>query len=44
MNISIKNLNKSYGTEKIFENFNIDFYDDKINCIIGNLGVERVLY
>ncbi|NRZ89462.1 ABC-type nitrate/sulfonate/bicarbonate transport system ATPase subunit [Clostridium beijerinckii] len=41
MNISIKNLNKSYGTEKIFENFNIDFYDDKINCIIGKSGCGK---
>ncbi|MBC2459941.1 ATP-binding cassette domain-containing protein [Clostridium beijerinckii] len=41
MNISIKNLNKSYGTEKIFKNFNIDFCDDKINCIIGKSGCGK---
>ena len=41
MNISIRNLNKSYENEEIFKNFNIDFYDEKINCIIGKSGCGK---
>jgi len=41
MNISIRNLNKSYGNEQIFKNFNLDFYDDKVNCIIGKSGCGK---
>lgn len=41
MKISIKNLNKFYGDEEIFKNFNIDFYDEKINCIIGSSGCGK---
>ena len=41
MNISIRNLNKSYGNEEIFKNFNIDFYDEKVNCIIGKSGCGK---
>jgi NitT/TauT family transport system ATP-binding protein len=41
MNINIRNLNKSYGNEEIFKNFNIDFYDDNINCIVGKSGCGK---
>jgi len=41
MNISIRNLNKSYENEEIFKNFNLDFYDDKVNCIIGKSGCGK---
>ena len=41
MKITIKNLNKAYGNEEIFENFNIDFYDDNINCIVGKSGCGK---
>jgi NitT/TauT family transport system ATP-binding protein len=41
MNISIRNLNKSYENEEIFENFNLDLYDDKVNCIIGKSGCGK---
>lgn len=41
MKISIKNLNKAYGNEYIFKNFNIDFSDDNINCIIGKSGCGK---
>jgi NitT/TauT family transport system ATP-binding protein len=41
MNISIRNLNKSYENEEIFKNFNLDFYDEKVNCIIGNSGCGK---
>lgn len=41
MNISIRNLNKSYGKEEIFKNFNIDFSDENINCIVGKSGCGK---
>jgi len=41
MNISIKNLNKSYENEEIFNDFNMDFYDEKVNCIIGRSGCGK---
>jgi NitT/TauT family transport system ATP-binding protein len=41
MNISVKNLNKAYGNEEIFNNFNLDLYDDKVNCIIGQSGCGK---
>lgn len=41
MNISIRNLNKSYENEEIFKNFNFDFYDEKVNCIIGKSGCGK---
>ena len=41
MNISVKNLNKSYENEEIFKDFNMEFCDDKINCIIGKSGCGK---
>ena len=41
MNISIRNLNKSYENEEIFKNFNIEFFDKNINCIIGKSGCGK---
>ena len=41
MNISIRKLNKSYGNEEVFKNFNIDFHDEKVNCIIGRSGCGK---
>ena len=41
MNISVKNLNKAYGNKEIFKNFNLDLYDDKVNCIIGKSGCGK---
>ena len=41
MNISIRNLNKSYENEEIFNDFNIDFCDEKVNCIIGKSGCGK---
>ena len=34
----IKNLCKSFDENEIYENFNIEFSKDKINCIIGASG------
>lgn len=41
MKICIRNLNKRYGNDIIFDNFNIDFYDDKVNCIVGESGCGK---
>jgi len=41
MNISIRNLNKSYENEEIFKNFKLDLYDERVNCIIGNSGCGK---
>lgn len=41
MNINIKNLNKSYENEEIFRDFNIEFNDKYINCIIGKSGCGK---
>lgn len=41
MKISIRNLNKSYENEVIFKDFNIDFCDEKVNCIIGKSGCGK---
>lgn len=41
MNISVRNLNKAYGNEAIFKNFNLDLCDDKVNCIIGKSGCGK---
>lgn len=39
--ISIKNINKSYGENTIFDNFKIDFYENKVNCILGKSGCGK---
>ncbi|WP_244835476.1 ABC transporter ATP-binding protein [Clostridium sp. BJN0001] len=41
MEIQIRNLNKSYNRQHIFENFNINFTDEKVNCIIGKSGCGK---
>ena len=41
MNINIKNLNKSYGNEIVFKDFNIGFSDEQINCIVGKSGCGK---
>ncbi|WP_294402752.1 ABC transporter ATP-binding protein [uncultured Clostridium sp.] len=41
MKICIKNLNKTYGKDKIFEDFRIEFEDDKVNCIVGESGCGK---
>ena len=39
--ISIKNINKKFNNKIIFENFNIDFYENQVNCIIGKSGCGK---
>lgn len=41
MKICIKNLNKTYGKDKIFEDFSIEFEDDNVNCIVGESGCGK---
>ena len=36
--ISIENINKSYGDNIIFNDFKINFYENKVNCILGKSG------
>lgn len=44
MNVEITNLNKSYDGKSIFDNFNINILDDKINCIIGTSGCGKTTF
>lgn len=39
--ISIKNTNKKFGNNIIFDNFSIDFYENKVNCILGKSGCGK---
>lgn len=39
--ISIKNINKRYNNKVIFQDFQIDFYKNKVNCIIGKSGCGK---
>ena len=39
--IRIENINKRYGDYIIFNNFQIDFYENKINCILGKSGCGK---
>ena len=41
MTLSIKNLDKHYGEKCIYENFKIDFDDNKVNCILGKSGCGK---
>lgn len=36
--ISIENINKAYDENIIFNDFNINFYENKVNCILGKSG------
>ena len=39
--ISIKNVNKKFNNKIIFQDFNIDFYENEINCIVGKSGCGK---
>ena len=39
--IRIENINKRYKDNIIFEDFQIDFYENKINCILGKSGCGK---
>lgn len=36
-----KNINFTYNNEPLFENFEIDIEDEKVNCIMGESGVGK---
>ena len=40
----INNINFKYGSNEIYNNFNIEFQQGKVNCIIENLDVAKQLY
>ena len=44
MKAVISNLNKSYDKEYIFKDFNIEFSDERINCIIGSSGCGKTTF
>lgn len=39
--ISIKNVNKRFNKEVIFNDFDINFYKNEVNCIIGKSGCGK---
>lgn len=39
--ISFKNINKKFNEKVVFKDFNIDFYKNQINCIIGKSGCGK---
>lgn len=39
--ISIRNINKRYNNKVIFQDFQIDFYKNKVNCIVGKSGCGK---
>ncbi|NMS90817.1 ABC transporter ATP-binding protein [Clostridioides difficile] len=39
--LSIENINKRYDDHIIFKNFNIDFYVNEVNCILGKSGCGK---
>lgn len=41
MKIKISNLIKSYNDNRIFDNFNLEFSDENINCIVGQSGCGK---
>lgn len=41
MNIEVKNLKKTFGQKVIFDNFNIEIKENKVNCILGKSGCGK---
>lgn len=41
MKLEVRNLTKYYNNERIFKNFNLQFSDEKVNCIIGESGCGK---
>lgn len=41
MILEINNINKSYNENVIFKDFNIKFYKNKVNCILGKSGCGK---
>lgn len=41
MQIALRNVSKSFGDRKVFENLSLDFDEGKINCILGPSGCGK---
>ena len=41
MNVTIKNLNVAYGDKVIFDNFNYQFKENEITCLLGKSAVGK---
>ncbi len=41
MKVILNNINKHFGEEIIFKNFNMELNDSKINCIVGESGCGK---
>lgn len=41
MMYSIRNINKKYENKILYDNFDIDFYFNKVNCIVGKSGCGK---
>ncbi|MPM96662.1 Bicarbonate transport ATP-binding protein CmpC [bioreactor metagenome] len=39
--ISVKNINKKFNEKVVFKDFDIDFYKNEVNCIIGKSGCGK---
>jgi len=39
--IRLENINKRYGETIIFNDFKIEFYENKVNCILGKSGCGK---
>lgn len=39
--IRIKNVSKSYGDKKIYDNFNLDIEDNRVTCLLGESGCGK---
>ncbi|MGN0795605.1 MAG: ATP-binding cassette domain-containing protein, partial [Christensenellales bacterium] len=41
MSVKVSGLSVAYGDKKIFENFDFEFDDNKITCILGKSGIGK---
>ena len=41
MSVSVKGLNVAFGEKKIFEDFDFEFDENKITCILGKSGIGK---
>ena len=39
--IKLENINKRYDEAVIFNDFKIEFYENKVNCILGKSGCGK---
>ena len=41
MNISLKDIKKSYGEKQIFDGLNLEFVEGEVNCLMGRSGCGK---